>query len=257
MLSQTRIPATWLASMAEMKRLSWVALEAMTPGTMRRIRAFMSGVSFRWRGWIRAPLIRAPHQQSAAWLTPATITPMQAAKAESVDRWNEYQSDRLKFLIAEQGIRLSKDFAATGADAKAQIAQFQSDMDHYQANSKADVEKAKTAEASYDALNVHDDQFDMSDAFIALPGGIGTLEGFFEILTWGQLGIHAKPSGILNVAGYFDALSGFLYHAVREGFLTEAHRNAIIVESSPDRLLERLRAYTPPEGEKFMGRTNR
>jgi uncharacterized protein (TIGR00730 family) len=98
---------------------------------------------------------------------------------------------------------------------------------------------------------------DMSDAFIALPGGIGTLEGFFEILTWGQLGIHAKPSGILNVAGYFDALSGFLDHAVREGFLTEAHRNAIIVESSPDRLLERLRAYTPPEGEKFMGRTNR
>jgi uncharacterized protein (TIGR00730 family) len=98
---------------------------------------------------------------------------------------------------------------------------------------------------------------DLSDGFIALPGGIGTLEGFFEILTWGQLGIHAKPSGILNVAGYFDALSGFLDHAVREGFLTEAHRNAIIVESSPDRLLERLRAYTPPEGEKFMGRTNR
>ena len=98
---------------------------------------------------------------------------------------------------------------------------------------------------------------DMSDGFIALPGGIGTLEGFFEILTWGQLGIHAKPSGILNVAGYFDALSGFLDHAVAEGFLTEAHRNAIIVESSPDRLLDRLRAYTPPEGEKFMGRTNR
>jgi len=98
---------------------------------------------------------------------------------------------------------------------------------------------------------------DMSDGFIALPGGIGTLEGFFEILTWGQLGIHAKPSGILNVAGYFDALSRFLDHAVAEGFLTEAHRNAIIVESSPDRLLDRLRAYTPPEGEKFMGRTNR
>jgi uncharacterized protein (TIGR00730 family) len=98
---------------------------------------------------------------------------------------------------------------------------------------------------------------DMSDGFIALPGGIGTLEGFFEILTWGQLGIHAKPSGILNVAGYFDALSRFLDHAVAEGFLTEAHRNAIIVESSADRLLDRLRGYTPPEGEKFMGRTNR
>src|ERR671914_813669 len=93
---------------------------------------------------------------------------------------------------------------------------------------------------------------DMSDGFIALPGGIGTLEGFFEILTWGQLGIHAKPSGILNVAGYFDGLTGFLDHAVAEGFLTEEHRAAIAVESDPKRLLQRMRAYTPPEGEKFM-----
>lgn len=98
---------------------------------------------------------------------------------------------------------------------------------------------------------------DLSDGFIALPGGIGTLEGFFEILTWGQLGIHAKPSGILNVAGYFNELSRFLDHAVQEGFLTEVHRDAIIVESEPGRLLERMRAYSPPEGEKLMGRTNR
>jgi uncharacterized protein (TIGR00730 family) len=98
---------------------------------------------------------------------------------------------------------------------------------------------------------------DMSDGFIALPGGIGTLEGFFEILTWGQLGIHAKPSGILNVAGYFDGLSRFLDHAVREGFLTEVHRDAIVLESEPRQLLERLRAYSPPEGEKLMGRTHR
>lgn len=98
---------------------------------------------------------------------------------------------------------------------------------------------------------------DMSDGFIALPGGIGTLEGLFEILTWAQLGIHAKPSGILNVAGYFDGLTQFLDHAVREGFLTEAHRHAIIVESDAVRLLQRMHAYTPPEGEKFMGRTNR
>src|SRR5215210_3525800 len=79
---------------------------------------------------------------------------------------------------------------------------------------------------------------DLSDGFIALPGGIGTLEGFFEILTWGQLGIHAKPSAILNVAGYFDGLTGFLDHAVREGFLTEAHRHAIMVEAEPVGLLE-------------------
>jgi uncharacterized protein (TIGR00730 family) len=98
---------------------------------------------------------------------------------------------------------------------------------------------------------------DMSDGFIALPGGIGTLEGLFEILTWAQLGIHAKPSGILNVEGYFDGLTGFLDHAVREGFLTEAHRQAIIVETDPVRLLQRMHAYRPPEGEKLMGRTHR
>ncbi len=98
---------------------------------------------------------------------------------------------------------------------------------------------------------------DMSDGFIALPGGIGTLEGFFEILTWGQLGIHAKPSGILNVEGYFDGLTGFLDHAVREGFLTDMHRQHIIVESDPRRLLEQMSAYIPPEGEKLMGRTHR
>jgi uncharacterized protein (TIGR00730 family) len=98
---------------------------------------------------------------------------------------------------------------------------------------------------------------DMSDGFIALPGGIGTLEGFFEILTWSQLGIHAKPSGILNVAGYFDGLTRFLDHAVKEGFLTEEHRSAIIMETEPRRLLERMQAYTPPASEKLMGRTHR
>ena len=89
---------------------------------------------------------------------------------------------------------------------------------------------------------------DLSDGFIALPGGIGTLEGFFEILTWGQLGIHAKPCAVLNIAGYFDALTTFLDHAVAEGFLTEAHRDTIMVESEPGVLLERLRAYEPPDG---------
>jgi uncharacterized protein (TIGR00730 family) len=99
---------------------------------------------------------------------------------------------------------------------------------------------------------------DMSDGFIALPGGIGTMEGFFEILTWGQLGIHRKPSGLLNVAGYFDELIKFLDHAVAEGFLAEEHRAAILVESDPKRLLKRMRAFAPAEGgEALMGRTNR
>ena len=98
---------------------------------------------------------------------------------------------------------------------------------------------------------------DMSDGFIALPGGIGTLEGFFEILTWGQLGIHSKPCGVLNVAGYFDGLTGFLDHAVKEGFLAEAHRATIIVETDARRLLDKMAAYTPLEGAPLMGRAHR
>ena len=98
---------------------------------------------------------------------------------------------------------------------------------------------------------------DLSDGFIALPGGIGTLEGFFEILTWGQLGIHAKPCGILNIAGYFDALTVFLDHAVAEGFLTQPHRDTIMVETKPRALLDRLRAYEPPSGTPLMGRAHR
>ena len=99
---------------------------------------------------------------------------------------------------------------------------------------------------------------DMSDGFIALPGGIGTMEGFFEILTWGQLGIHRKPSGLLNVAGYFDDLIKFLDHAVAEGFLTEEHRATIMVETEAKKLLNRMRAYAPAEGgEALMGRANR
>src|SRR5919201_4219503 len=83
---------------------------------------------------------------------------------------------------------------------------------------------------------------DMSDGFITLPGGIGTLEGFFEILTWGQLGIHHKPCGVLNVAGYFDGLAGFLDPAVREGFLTETHRGMILEHDDHTGLRERMRA---------------
>ena len=98
---------------------------------------------------------------------------------------------------------------------------------------------------------------DKADAFVALPGGFGTCDELFEILTWGQLGIHAKPCGILNIAGYFDALTVFLDHAVAEGFLTQPHRKTIMVESTPRALLDRLRAFEPPTGTPLMGRTHR
>ncbi len=99
---------------------------------------------------------------------------------------------------------------------------------------------------------------DMSDAFITLPGGLGALEQFFEIVTWAQLGLHAKPCGMLNVAGYFDALDSFLDHAVREGFVAEQHRDLILVDDDPGRLLDQLQAYRPGlEGARWIGRTNR
>lgn len=78
----------------------------------------------------------------------------------------------------------------------------------------------------------------LSDGFIALPGGLGTLEEFFEVLTWNQLGIHAKPCGLLNVDGFYDSLTSFLDHTVCEEFVPEAHRSFLLVEREPDALLE-------------------
>jgi uncharacterized protein (TIGR00730 family) len=86
---------------------------------------------------------------------------------------------------------------------------------------------------------------DLADGFLALPGAFGTADELFEILTWAQLGLHAKPIGLLNVAGYFDALRAWLDHAVREGFLRPAHCQLLLEEEDPDRLLDRLEQYRP------------
>jgi len=86
---------------------------------------------------------------------------------------------------------------------------------------------------------------ELSGAFIALPGGIGTLEELFEVYTWAQLGLHRKPCALLNVDGYYDGIADFLTHAVEERFLREEHRELLIVETEPAALLERLRAFQP------------
>jgi uncharacterized protein (TIGR00730 family) len=86
---------------------------------------------------------------------------------------------------------------------------------------------------------------DLADAFVALPGGLGTLDELFEIYTWAQLGMHRKPIGIVNVGGYFDGLLSFLEHAVDERFVREDHRAMLIVESDPAALLERLQSFDP------------
>jgi uncharacterized protein (TIGR00730 family) len=93
---------------------------------------------------------------------------------------------------------------------------------------------------------------DLADGFVALPGGIGTLEEFFEVWTWGQLGMHAKPCGLLNVGGYFDPLLEFLDHAVEEKFVRDVHRSMVIVESDPATLLDRFAEYVPPRVVKWV-----
>lgn len=95
---------------------------------------------------------------------------------------------------------------------------------------------------------------ELSDAFIALPGGLGTLEEIFEIWTWAQLGLHRKPYGFLNVNGYYTPLVGFLDSAVAAGFIRPQHRAIAIVDSDANVLLDRFAAYEPPTVHKWIGR---
>jgi uncharacterized protein (TIGR00730 family) len=96
---------------------------------------------------------------------------------------------------------------------------------------------------------------ELSSGFIAMPGGIGTLEEIFEVLTWAQLGMHAKPCGVLNAAGYYDGLVAFLRHMVDERFLKEGHRDLLIVEESPKELLDVFARYAPADTRKWLDRT--
>lgn len=95
--------------------------------------------------------------------------------------------------------------------------------------------------------------FDLSDAFIALPGGFGTLEEITELLTWAQLGLHSKPCGLINVNGYFDPLLSFLDNVVSNGFMTQEHRKVLLVSETPEDLLDQAAAYKPPTTEKWVG----
>lgn len=94
---------------------------------------------------------------------------------------------------------------------------------------------------------------DLSEGFVALPGGTGTLEEFFEVLTLAQLGEHTKPCGLLNVAGYYDPLLAVFDHMVGKGFLSESNKALVIIESDPKALLAKLERYRPPETIKWLG----
>jgi uncharacterized protein (TIGR00730 family) len=86
---------------------------------------------------------------------------------------------------------------------------------------------------------------DLSDGFVALPGGLGTVEELFEVYTWSQLGLHRKPCALLDVDGYYEGVATWLTHAVEERFLREDHREMLIVEHEPRTLIERLRRFEP------------
>ena len=96
---------------------------------------------------------------------------------------------------------------------------------------------------------------ELADAFIALPGGLGTLEELFEVWTWGQLGYHAKPLGLLEVDGFYARLTDFLDHLVAERFVREQHRAILQVSASPAELLARMDAWQPTAAPKWVDRT--
>jgi len=97
---------------------------------------------------------------------------------------------------------------------------------------------------------------ELSDGFIALPGGSGTLEELFEVFTWSQLGLHRKACALLNVAGYFDGLTSFLDHAVQERFMKAEHRAMLLCEDTPAAVLDALDRYEPPAVDKWIDRAS-
>jgi uncharacterized protein (TIGR00730 family) len=95
--------------------------------------------------------------------------------------------------------------------------------------------------------------FDLSDGFIGLPGGMGTIEEIFEVLTWAQLGFHTKPCGILNICGYYDSILTFLENAVDQRFIRKEHKDMLLVDIDPESLLTRFNDYKAVPIEKWIG----
>jgi len=95
---------------------------------------------------------------------------------------------------------------------------------------------------------------DLADGFVALPGGLGTVEELFEVLTWAQLGLHEDPVGVVDVGEYFEGLLDWVDHATAEGFVREKHRDLLVVREDPEALLDAFEAYSPPDVPKWVER---
>lgn len=98
---------------------------------------------------------------------------------------------------------------------------------------------------------------DLAGGFVALPGGFGTFEEFFEVLTWSQLGFHPKPCGLLNVANYYAPLLALADHGVAEGFIRPEHRDLVLTSTDPASLLDRMAAFRPPSASKWIAKDER
>ena len=95
---------------------------------------------------------------------------------------------------------------------------------------------------------------DLSDGFITIPGGVGTMDELWEAMSWSQLGYHSKPCGLLNVAGYYDQLLAFLDHCVAQGFVHPKHRSMVLTDTEPARLIDQLSTFNMPQVNKWLER---
>jgi uncharacterized protein (TIGR00730 family) len=165
---------------------------------------------------------------------------------------------RLGAVLAERGLGLGYGGAGTGLMGVLADAVLAAGGSARGVIPRALLDK-EIAHPNLDELHVvdsmHERKFmlaELSDGFIAMPGGFGTLEEIVEMLTWAQLGIHAKPCGLLNLGGYFDQLLAFFRHAETQGFIRAAHREMLLVESDVEGLLARFRDYEAPRVGKWM-----
>ena len=166
-------------------------------------------------------------------------------------------------LLAERGIRLVYGGAHIGLMGTVADAVLDNGGEAHGVITRA-LEQTEIPHRGLNSLRVTDTMHerkaamaDAADAFIMLPGGYGTFDEFFEVVTWTQLGIHAKPCGVLDVDGYFEPLRALLDGAVRQGFVSKVHRELVITDDDPARLLGRLAAWTPVTTDKWLESSER
>ena len=172
-------------------------------------------------------------------------------------------ADRLGTLLGERAIGLVYGGASVGLMGRLAGAALAAggDVIGVIPRSLVDMEVAHTGLSELRVVDTMHERkalmADLADAFIALPGGIGTLDELFEVLTWAQLGLHTKPVGLLDRDGYFDSLLAFLDRAVSARFVQPVHRAMLLVDDDPERLLAAFQAYTPPPPFKWVDRPSR